>query len=200
MHAQLLEATYSNSFCCSAMQVISSAALFGPNFASVVDQLYPASSYPTVFARLAAIEGDRDYTCQVRHYADLLSGSGIGSLYVYQLRKVLPYPNPQSFLGAFHTSDVRPPSLFQLNGRLGLLTCSPVQQLNYVFGTSCMSDFWPYGPPTCYTGNAPQFWTPAPGNVDYLLSQQVMSVWGSFLWYAPPLRAQWRWTRTLCIR
>jgi hypothetical protein len=72
-----------------------------------VDQLYPASAYPTVFARLAAIEGDRDYTCQVRHYADLLSGSGIGSLYVYQLRKVLPYTNPQSFLGAFHTSDVR---------------------------------------------------------------------------------------------
>ena len=90
-------------------QFISNAAQFGPNFTSVVDQLYPASSYPTVFARLAAIEGDRDYTCQVRHYVDLMNEAGASDLYVYQLRRALPYTNPQTFLGSFHSTDVRCP-------------------------------------------------------------------------------------------
>jgi len=142
-------------------QFISNAAQFGPNFPSVVNQLYPASSYPTVFARLAAIEGDRDYTCQVRHYVDLMNEAGASDLYVYELRRALPYTNPQTFLGSFHSTD-----------------------LNYVFGTSCISDFWPYGPPTCLTGTAPQFW--AAGSVDYQLSRQVMTVWGNFLWNGTP--------------
>jgi hypothetical protein len=90
-------------------QFISNAAQFGPNFPSVVNQLYPASSYPTVFARLAAIEGDRDYTCQVRHYVDLMNEAGASDLYVYELRRALPYTNPQTFLGSFHSTDVRCP-------------------------------------------------------------------------------------------
>jgi hypothetical protein len=57
-----------------------------------------------------------------------------------------------------------------------------VLQLNYIFGTSCISDFWPYGPPTCLTGTNPTFW--APGTPDYALSRKVMDVWGSFLWYS----------------
>lgn len=142
-------------------QVTSVAANFGPNFASVVDSLYPANSYPSIFGRLAAIEGDRDYTCQVRHYVDLMSQAGLEQIYLYDLHHYLPYPNPQTFLNVFHSTD-----------------------LNYVFGTSCISDFWPYGPPTCLTGTPAQFWQP--GTVDYNLSQQVMAVWGSFLWNGNP--------------
>jgi hypothetical protein len=95
-----LNQTYFNQF-------ISNAAQFGANFTSVVNQLYPASAYPTVFARLAAIEGDRDYTCQVRHYLDLMAHAGADDLYLYELRRYLPYTNPQTFLGSFHSTDVR---------------------------------------------------------------------------------------------